>query len=635
MTTPTTNPIPSSAPQDLLFNAGLLDQVVTGSAATVPDRLGASRMTMQGAIDTLKAFSQRGAWATGAVYALKDVVTSSGVAYVAVIPHTAGTFATDLAAGRWVVHQGLTVADAASTMAGKGASLIGAQDAAGRVAAGTVEAWLAALSDPEILANAQAGVDPTGAVESTTAIQACINAMGLLPNGGRVVLRGTYLVDTLVMRSNVTLDMTSGAKLNFTAQTAPTAPMIRLGSATTPCVNAKIIGGELDGNRAAHTGAYDEWSPGIMIWGSSDNVIDGVNIHNVNGDCITIGYDSARVVGSDRNIVRYCELYDAKPGVRQALAITYGNENKIIYNRVTGNIDLELNASVGECKNNLVHGNSGRDTAEILGAPRKSTLSISMASLNTDANRYYGNVISNNHVFYIAAQYNRKSVISGNVIVASSATGTNNIMDISGCDDTLIFGNSFDLNPAISVGITEAIRTRGCAGLSVTNNTCTGDSSTQRFHSYVSAYGASVASGHYFFGNRTDSGYYRTGEMQQPSEWARFRIDQVSAGSLTMTQIAGVKCSALISRAGATAIITSVGGGGGASYTIKLDQQCNATAAAASAVTHNLQYTQTASGSNRTITAFTNAPAAGAVSLAAFSFASGGGTGTFFVEALF
>ena len=131
MTPPTTNTIPSSAPQDLLFNAALLDQVVTGSAPSVADRLGASRMTMQGAIDTIKAFNSRGAWATGVVYGLKDVAVTGGIAYVAVIPHTAGTFATDLAAGRWVVHQGLTVADAASTDGGKGASQIGVQDAAG------------------------------------------------------------------------------------------------------------------------------------------------------------------------------------------------------------------------------------------------------------------------------------------------------------------------------------------------------------------------------------------------------------------------------------------------------------------------------------------------------------------------
>lgn len=44
----------------------------------------------------------RGAWLTGTVYAAKDVVSQGGVAYLCVTAHTAGVFATDLAAGRWL-----------------------------------------------------------------------------------------------------------------------------------------------------------------------------------------------------------------------------------------------------------------------------------------------------------------------------------------------------------------------------------------------------------------------------------------------------------------------------------------------------------------------------------------------------
>ncbi len=41
-------------------------------------------------------------WATGTVYAVNDLVTNSGITYRALLAHTAGTFATDLAAARWV-----------------------------------------------------------------------------------------------------------------------------------------------------------------------------------------------------------------------------------------------------------------------------------------------------------------------------------------------------------------------------------------------------------------------------------------------------------------------------------------------------------------------------------------------------
>jgi hypothetical protein len=42
------------------------------------------------------------AWATGTVYAVGAVVNVDGVIYHCAIAHTAGTFATDLAAGRWL-----------------------------------------------------------------------------------------------------------------------------------------------------------------------------------------------------------------------------------------------------------------------------------------------------------------------------------------------------------------------------------------------------------------------------------------------------------------------------------------------------------------------------------------------------
>ncbi len=45
----------------------------------------------------------RGAWLTGTNYALKDYVTQGGSGYVCVVAHTSGVFATDLAAGGWVL----------------------------------------------------------------------------------------------------------------------------------------------------------------------------------------------------------------------------------------------------------------------------------------------------------------------------------------------------------------------------------------------------------------------------------------------------------------------------------------------------------------------------------------------------
>lgn len=45
---PTTNPVPSQDPSDLLFNAGKLDEVVNGTANSFTDRLGVARRTVAG-----------------------------------------------------------------------------------------------------------------------------------------------------------------------------------------------------------------------------------------------------------------------------------------------------------------------------------------------------------------------------------------------------------------------------------------------------------------------------------------------------------------------------------------------------------------------------------------------------------
>lgn len=54
----------------------------------------------------------RGAWLTATAYALKDVVTQGGSTYIAAVAHTSGTFATDLAAVKWVVMAPFTMGTA-------------------------------------------------------------------------------------------------------------------------------------------------------------------------------------------------------------------------------------------------------------------------------------------------------------------------------------------------------------------------------------------------------------------------------------------------------------------------------------------------------------------------------------------
>jgi hypothetical protein len=67
------------------------------------DSLGASVTSfLAGGPAASTAWTPRGAWVTATAYAVKDVVTQGGSTYVCVTAHASGTFATDLAAAKWI-----------------------------------------------------------------------------------------------------------------------------------------------------------------------------------------------------------------------------------------------------------------------------------------------------------------------------------------------------------------------------------------------------------------------------------------------------------------------------------------------------------------------------------------------------
>lgn len=55
------------------------------------------------ALFTAIGVTPRGAWLTATAYAAKDVITQAGAVYLCAVPHTSGVFATDLAAGKWML----------------------------------------------------------------------------------------------------------------------------------------------------------------------------------------------------------------------------------------------------------------------------------------------------------------------------------------------------------------------------------------------------------------------------------------------------------------------------------------------------------------------------------------------------
>lgn len=102
---PTTNPVPSNDPTDLLFNAQKLDQVVSGSAQYYTDRLGVNRRTIEGisaAADVVLGglgYAPPVAYAAGISLTLTtQTVEYAGEVYapkLANLPFTTSTWATD------------------------------------------------------------------------------------------------------------------------------------------------------------------------------------------------------------------------------------------------------------------------------------------------------------------------------------------------------------------------------------------------------------------------------------------------------------------------------------------------------------------------------------------------------------
>jgi hypothetical protein len=74
------------------------DDGLLANNVVTPDSLSTATRAMLVANDP----DFKGAWVTGTAYAVGESVTESNVVYLCAVAHTAGTFATDYAAGKWI-----------------------------------------------------------------------------------------------------------------------------------------------------------------------------------------------------------------------------------------------------------------------------------------------------------------------------------------------------------------------------------------------------------------------------------------------------------------------------------------------------------------------------------------------------
>jgi hypothetical protein len=82
-----------------LVNLKLLqrDDGALNNASVTPDTINSALAVM------IAGWNIKGAWVTATAYSLKDYTVNAGNGYVCVVAHTSGTFATDLAAGKWAL----------------------------------------------------------------------------------------------------------------------------------------------------------------------------------------------------------------------------------------------------------------------------------------------------------------------------------------------------------------------------------------------------------------------------------------------------------------------------------------------------------------------------------------------------
>lgn len=140
------------------------------------------------------------------------------------------------------------------------------------------------------------GADPTGATDSTAAIQKCIDALPAKFGGEVHVPAGTYLVDAVTsinLRSNMWFHMEPGAVLKVKPNDQP-----HYGVLTARGVDSVLIsGGTVEGDRDQHTytpqkvasQSTHEWGHALRIYSGTTRItVRDMTLKDVTGDGISM-----------------------------------------------------------------------------------------------------------------------------------------------------------------------------------------------------------------------------------------------------------------------------------------------------------------------------------------------------------
>ncbi len=238
------------------------------------------------------------------------------------------------------------------------------------------------------------GAKGDGVADDTVAIQAAVNAMA--GTGGTVnVPAGTYLINAvfasnrgIVLKSNMTFAMASGAILKAKPNASNNYVILAIDGAQ----DLAVLGGTLQGERAAHLGTTGEHGHGLSIAGGAKRVsIIGVTARECWGDGFHVSSSSA---------VSFCGV-TADHNRRQGMSVT-SVDGLTIRNSTFKNSGgtlpedgLDIEPNLGETVNNVLitsctfAGNSGNGLQS--GVPVAYTGAAWISNVVIDGNTFTGN----------------------------------------------------------------------------------------------------------------------------------------------------------------------------------------------------------------------------------------------------
>lgn len=334
--------------------------IATSLQPTATDRLGHTKLTMNGAVSTIMAFTDRGSWAASTSYAVKDLVSVSGTWYVAVVAHvSSSTFAADQNT-KWRVYQGVIAGDLAAS---NGSSLIGYNSSVGR----TVEQQIDMISlqrfdvtDPKFAGGVSPLNTPLQNAAAFQAVSAAVNAADggiiYIPastspyiTGGQVMAGATGMGYAYQMIPNIDIQNCTGAVvIEGYGATLKLAPGLKFGSfnpvtglpaaaSSNPdngadagtLINVQfnnkvtIKGLELDGNSASLVlggswggVGYQRFAYGIRAVNNESFSATDIYSHHNGTDGVIIGYAGAVESSMQNNYLQnvVCE-YNSRQGL--------------------------------------------------------------------------------------------------------------------------------------------------------------------------------------------------------------------------------------------------------------------------------------------------------------------------------